>query len=87
VSLRAVALDALAVGILLSLLSIVLFFLLASVTSLTTVARARRQLRQHARKIGEIPGLSDRADLVGIDEALERVMSEESGALARILPG
>jgi hypothetical protein len=86
-SLRTVALDVLAVGVLLSLLSTVLFVLLAGATSMMTVARARRQLRRHTSQIGQIPGLSDSRYFAEIDEALERVMSEESGALAKSLPG
>jgi hypothetical protein len=84
-SLRNIALDVLAVGVLLSLLSIVLFALLAGAASLTTVARARHQSRRHASHIGQIPGLSGR-DLAEIDEALERIMSEECGALAKSIP-
>jgi hypothetical protein len=90
-SLRTVALDVLAVGVLLSLLSIFLFVLLAGVISLMTVARARRQSRRNASHIGQIPGLRGRdlaemRDLAEIDEALDRIMNEECGALARSLP-
>jgi hypothetical protein len=82
-SLRVVALDVLAVSVLLSLLCIVLFILLAAATSLMTLAHARRQLRQHGCQTGRFPGLSDSQDLADINEALERVMNEEGGVLAK----
>jgi hypothetical protein len=75
--LRTVALDLWAAGVLLSLASIVLAAVSWAVVCLLTLARARRQLRQRAR----CPGMS--GDLAEIDEALERILSEERG----VLPG
>jgi hypothetical protein len=77
-SLRTVALDLMAVGVLLSLLTIVLFVVFGAVISLLTLARARSQ---HGRHTGQLPGLFGSEDLAEIDVALERIMSEESGAL------
>ena len=78
--LRAVALDLWAAGVVLSLASIVLAGVSWVVVCLLTLARARRQLRRRARYPGRLPGMSE--DLAEIDEALERILSEERG-----LPG
>jgi hypothetical protein len=86
-ALRTIALDLLAVGVLLSLFSIVLFVMFGVATGLLTVARARRQRRRLAARIGPLPGLPASKDLAEIDEALERIMSEEYAALPRSLPG
>jgi hypothetical protein len=86
-SLRMVALDLLAVGVLLSLISIVLFALIGTAIGLLTVARARRQLRRCAGHLGLLPGFSGSEDLAEIDEALERIMSEECRALPGRLSG
>jgi hypothetical protein len=86
-SLRTVALDLVVVGVLLSLISIVLFILLGGAISLLTVARARRQHGRHVGQIGQPPGLPASEDLAEIDEALERIMSEERAAVVGRLPG
>jgi hypothetical protein len=86
-SLRMAALDLLAVGVVLSLISIVLFVMFGAVISLLTVASARRQLRRCAGHLDRLPGLSGSKDLAEIDAALERIMSEEGGALPGRVPG
>jgi hypothetical protein len=75
---RTVAFDLLAAGVALSLASIVLASASWAAVSLLTLARARRQLRMRARYPGPLPGMSE--DLAEIDEALERILSEERGA-------
>jgi hypothetical protein len=80
-ALRTIALDLSAVGVLLSLISIILFVAFGVAISLLTVARARRQLRRLTARIGPSPGLFASKDLAEIDEALERIMSEECAAL------
>jgi Flp pilus assembly protein TadB len=76
--LRTVALDLWAAGVLFSLASIVLAGASWAAVCLLTVARARRQHRQRARCPGPLPGMSE--DLAEIDDALERILSEERGA-------
>jgi hypothetical protein len=80
-ALRTVALDLWVAGVLLSLASIVLASVSWAAVCLRTLARARRQLRQQARCLSALPGMS--GDLAEIDEALERILSEERGALPR----
>jgi len=75
---RTVALDLWAAGVVLSLASIVLAGASWAAVCLLTVARARRQLRRRARYPGLLPGMSE--GLAEIDEALERILSEERGA-------
>jgi hypothetical protein len=86
-ALRTIVLDLLAVGVLLSLFSIVLFVMFGVATGLLTVVHARRQRRRLAARIWPLPGLPASKDLAEIDEALERIMSEESAALPGTLPG
>jgi hypothetical protein len=86
-ALRTIALDLLAIGVLLSLFSIVLFVMFGVAAALLTVARARRQRRRFAASIGPLPGLPASKDLAVIDEALERIMSEEYAALPGSFPG
>ena len=86
-SLLMVALELLAVGAVLSLISIVLFVMFGAVISLLTVARARHQLGRCAGQLDRLPGLSGNKDLAEIDAALERIMSEERGALPGRVPG
>ena len=81
--LRTVAVDLWAAGVLLSLASIVLAGISWAAVCLLTVARARRQLQQRAGRPSPLPGMS--GDLAEIDEALERILSEERGALPRSL--
>jgi hypothetical protein len=76
--LRTVALDLWAAGVVLSLASILLASASWAAVCLLTLARARRQLRMRARYPGPLPGMSE--DLAEIDEALERILSEERGA-------
>jgi hypothetical protein len=76
---RTVAADLWAAAVLLSLASIVLAAVSWAAVCLLTVARARRQLRQRARCPSPLPGTSD--GLAEIDEALERILSEEGGVL------
>jgi hypothetical protein len=82
-----VALDLLAVGAVLSLISIVLFILFGIAISLLTVARARHKFRRCAGHLERLPGLSGSDELAEIDAALERIMSEERGALPSRVPG
>lgn len=86
-SLRMVASDLLAVLVLLSLISIVLFVVFGAAMGLLTVARAKRQLGRDAGRLDKLPGLSGSRDLIEIDASLERIMAEECGALASRLPG
>jgi hypothetical protein len=86
-SLRMVALELLAVGAVLSLISIVLFVMFGAAISLLTVVRARHQLRRCAGQLDRLPGLSGSKDLAEIDAALERIMSEERGVLPGRVPG
>ena len=88
-SFRAVALDLLAVGAVMSLVSIVLFLMFGAAISLLTVARARRQLLRSASASarGQLPGFLSSKDIAEIDEALERIMSEECRALPGGTPG
>lgn len=81
--LRAVALDLWAAGVLLSLASIAVFGVSWAAVCLLTLARARRQLRV-AKSSSPLPGMS--ADLAAIDEALERILSEERSVLPSSLP-
>jgi hypothetical protein len=76
--LRAVALDLWAAGVLLSLATIAVFGLSWAAVCLVTLARARRQLRR-AKSPSPLPGMSP--DLAEIDEALERILSQERGVL------
>jgi hypothetical protein len=78
-ALRTAALDLWVAGVLLSLASIVLAGVSWAAVCLLTLARARRQLRQQARCLSALPGMS--GDLAEIDEALERILSEERGTL------
>jgi hypothetical protein len=86
-SLRTVVLDLMAVGVLLSLISIMVFALFSAVITVMTVITARRHLRKHASHIDRLAGLSGIKDLAEIDEALERIMGEERGALVGSQPG
>ena len=76
--LRTVALDVWAAGVLLSLASIAVFAVSWAAVCLFTLGRARRQLRR-AKSPSLLPGMS--TDLAEIDEALERILSEERGVL------
>jgi len=80
--LRTAALDLWAAAVLLSLASIVLASVSWAAVCLLTVAHARRQLRRRARCPSRLPGLSK--DLAEIDEALERILSEERGAARQL---
>jgi hypothetical protein len=86
-SLRMVAFDLLAVLVLLSLISIVLLVVFGAAIGLLTVARAKRQLRRGAGHLDKLPGFSGSKDLIEIDASLDRIMTEECGALPRCLPG
>jgi hypothetical protein len=83
--LRTVALDLWAAAVLLSLASIVLAGMSWAAVCLLTMTRARRQFRRRARCPSRLPGVSE--DLAEIDEALERILSEERGALPGSLAG
>ncbi len=80
---RAVVLDLLAAGVLLSLASIAVFGVSWAAVCLLTLARARRQLRR-AKPRSPLPFMS--ADLAEIDEALERILRQERGVLPSSLP-
>lgn len=84
--LRMVASDVLAVLVLLSLISIVLFVVAGAAIGLLTVARATRQLRRGTGRLGKLEGFAGNQDLIDIDASLERIMAEERGALAGRLP-
>lgn len=86
-SLRTVVQDLMAVGVLLSLISIIVFILFGAVISLLTVVRAGRRNGRRASHLDQLAGWSSRQDLAEIDEALERVMGEECGVLVGDLPG
>jgi hypothetical protein len=86
-SLRMIVSDLLAVLVVMSLTSIVLFVGFGAAMGLLTVARAKRQLRRDPGRLDELPGFSGSRDLIEIDASLERIMAEECGALASRLPG
>ncbi len=86
-SLRAVAFDLLAVLVLLSLISIVLFVVFGATIGLLTVARAKREVRRCAGHLDTLPGFPGGKDLIEIDASLERIMADECGALAGRPPG
>ena len=77
-TLSRVALDLWTASVVLSLAGIVLAAVSWAAVCLYTVARARRQLRQRARRPRPLPGMS--GDLAEIDEALEGILSEERAA-------
>lgn len=86
-ALRMVVSDLLAVLVVLSLISIVLFVVFGAAMGLLTVARAKRQLRRDTGRLDKLPGFSGSRDLLEIDASLERIMAEERGPLASRLLG
>lgn len=79
-ALRTIAMDLSAAGVLLSLISIVLFAMFGVAISLLTVARGRRRTSQGRGHSGIWPGFADE-ELAAIDEDLERITLEERAAL------
>lgn len=86
-SFRMVASDLLAVLVLLSLISIVLFVVIGAAVGLLTLARAERQLRRRTGHLCKLPGFSGSKDMIEIDASLERIMAEERAAVPGLLPG
>jgi hypothetical protein len=74
------AIDLWMAGVVLSLAGIGLFAVLGTVVSLLTAARSRRQARR-PRDLGQLPQWYPEAELAAIDEALDRILTEEHGAL------
>ena len=78
-----VALDLLMAGVVLSLISIALFFVFGAGVSLLTVAGAGRRARRRACQLDELSHGCPVDELAEIDKALDRVLAEEQG----LLPG
>lgn len=78
-----VALDLFMTGVVLSLMSIALFFVFGAGVSLLTVAGARRRARQRSCRLDQLSHGCSVDELAEIDEALDRVLAEEQ----RVLPG
>jgi len=75
------ALDLWMAGVVLSLVSIGVFGVFGAAAALLTVARARRQDRR-PRDLGQLSRWYPATELADIDEALDRILAEEHGALA-----
>ncbi|HCU94244.1 MAG TPA: hypothetical protein DHU96_16580 [Actinobacteria bacterium] len=78
-----VALDLFMAGVVLSLISITLFFVFGAGVSLLTVAGAGRRARQRSRQLDQLSHGCPVDELAAIDEALDRILAEER----RVLPG
>lgn len=75
------ALDLWAAGIVVALGCIGMFFVAGAVLSLLTVVRARRRSLRPRRELGQLARCSSVSELADIDDALDRVLSEEHGGM------
>lgn len=78
-----IALDVAMSGVVISLISIVLFFVLGAGMSLLTLMRAGRRARRSSRRV-QLEQLSHGctvAELAEIDQALDQVLAQEYGGL------
>lgn len=76
-------LDAWAIGVVLSLISIGLFFVAWAGVAVLTVARDRRRARRRRAELGVLRHWYPEGDLAQLDQALERILAEEHGTLPR----
>jgi hypothetical protein len=76
-----VVLDLVMAGVVLSLISIALFFVFGAGVSLLTVADARRRSRRRSGQLDQLSHGCPVDELAEIDEALDRVLAEERGVL------
>jgi hypothetical protein len=70
----------------LSVLATGIFVLAWAFVSMLTVAGARHRTRRQSRRLAQLPDLYSMTEVADIDEALERILAEEHGALPGRLP-
>lgn len=78
-----VALDLFTAGVVLSLISITLFFVFGAGVSLLTVAGARRRARHRSSQLEQLSHGCPPDELAEIDEALDNILAEERHMLPR----
>ncbi len=76
-------LDAWAIGVVLSLISVGLFFVAWAGVSVLTVTRGRRRVRRRPHNLGALRHWYPECELAQLDDALERVFAEEHGTPPR----
>lgn len=82
-----VALDLWMAGVVLSVISVGFFIVLWARVSLLTVAGAKHRVRRQSRHLGQLLRWYRLTELAGIDDALDRILAEEHGALPGRRPG
>lgn len=78
-------LDAWLAAVILSLAGIAAIFVCWALTSIATLARAARWKAGQAARLGSLSGRLDENELADMDEALERTLAQEHGALGASL--